>query len=509
MADSKREVERKYEATPETRLPDLTRAAGVSAVVHRGLGELDAVYYDTADLRLAADSLTLRRRTGGDDAGWHLKIPVSADVREEIRAPLTDALPPGLGDLLRSRVRRTPVDPVVRILSARDVHHLLDADGALLAEVSIDEVLAERLTEEGHGATAAWTEMEVELADDADPALLDAVERRLRKAGIRPSAAPSKLSRALAETAPGKPRRKEKKEPAPRTAGDHVLAYVRRQVTALVELDPAVRRDLPDSVHRMRVATRRLRSALRTYRKVLDRSVTDPLRDELKWLAAELGVDRDQEVLDARLSSRVAALPGTLVLGPVEARLRITSVARRTGSRRRVASVLDAERYLTLLDALDGLLADPPLRPDAARAPRATLPRAVLKDYERLATRVGNALGLPAGEERDTAMHEARKAAKRVRYAAEAARPALGKPAKRFARRMKSVQSVLGDHQDSVVARDALRTLAVQAHGAGESAFTWGLLYGREEATAEARERELPEVWARASRPGPRAALEG
>lgn len=106
-------------------------------------------------------------------------------------------------------------------------------------------------------------------------------------------------------------------------------------------------------------------------------------------------------------------------------------------------------------------------------------------------------------------MHEARKAAKRVRYAAEAARPALGKPAKRFARRMKSVQSVLGDHQDSVVARDALRTLAVQAHGAGESAFTWGLLYGREEATAEARERELPEVWARASRPGPRAALEG
>lgn len=183
MADAKREVERKYEATPETRLPDLTRAAGVSAVVHRGLSELDAVYYDTVDLRLAADSLTLRRRTGGDDAGWHLKIPVSADVRDEIRAPLTDALPPALGDLLRSRVRRTPVDPVVRILSARDVHHLLDADGALLAELSVDEVLAERLTEGARGTTSAWTEIEVELADDADPALLDAVERRLRKVG--------------------------------------------------------------------------------------------------------------------------------------------------------------------------------------------------------------------------------------------------------------------------------------------------------------------------------------
>ena len=508
MADSKREVERKYEATPETRLPDLTRVAGVSAVAHHGLSELDAVYYDTEDFRLAAAGLTLRRRTGGDDAGWHLKIPVSPGVRDEIRAPLSDTLPPGLGELLRSRVRHTPVAPVVRILSARDVHHLLGEDGTLLAELSIDEVLAERLTEKGHGITSAWTEMEVELADDGDPVFLDAVERRLRKAGVRPSDAPSKLARALADTAPGK-RPKIRKTAAPRTAGDHVLAYVRRQVTALVELDPAVRRDLPDSVHRMRVATRRLRSAFRTYRTILDRTVTDPLRDELKWLAAELGVDRDQEVLDARLRDRTAAVPGPLLLGPVRARLKLTSVAGRTSSRRRVTSVLDTERYLALLDALDAFLADPPLLAAAARPPRKALPRAVLKDYERLATRVGHALEQPPGADRDVAMHEARKAAKRVRYAAEAARPVLGKPAKKFAQRMKSVQSVLGDHQDSVVARDALRTLAVQAHGAGESAFTWGLLYGREEAAAAARERELPETWARASRPGLRAALKG
>ncbi|MFJ8980040.1 CHAD domain-containing protein [Streptomyces sp. NPDC102282] len=508
MADSTREVERKYETTPGTRLPDLTRAAGVSAVVHRGLTELDAVYYDTEDLRLAADSLTLRRRTGGGDAGWHLKVPVSTDVRDEIRAPLTDALPPDLADLLRSRVRHAPVVPVVRILSSRDVHHLLDEDGALLAELSIDEVLVERLTEEGRGTTSAWTEMEVELADDGDPAVLDAVERRLRKAGVRPSAAPSKLARALTETAPEK-RRRTRKQPSPHTAGDHVLAYVRHQVAALVRLDPAVRRDLPDSVHRMRVATRRLRSAFRTYRRLLDRTVTDPLRDELKWLAAELGADRDREVLDERLRSHVAGLPTPLVLGPVDARLELAFAARRTDSRQRVASVLDAERYLALLDSLDALLAEPPLLPAAAETPGDALPRAVLKDYERLAGRVGHALEQRPGEERDVAMHEARKAAKRVRYAAEAARPALGKPAKRFAKRMKSVQSVLGDHQDSVVARDALRTLAVQAHGAGESAFTWGLLYGHEEAAAQARERELPEVWARASRPELRAALEG
>ncbi|MFF1350290.1 CHAD domain-containing protein [Streptomyces sp. NPDC058322] len=507
MADSKREIERKYEATAATRLPDLSRVAGVVAVAHRGVTELDAVYYDTEDLRLAAASLTLRRRTGGSDAGWHLKFPVASGIRDELREPLSEALPRSFAGLLRSRVRDRALVPVVRLVSARDVHHLLDAEGALLAEVSVDRVRAERLT--GGAGTAAWTEIEAELADDGDPAFLDAVERRLRKAGIRPSASPSKLSRALAETAP---KRKESRAGRSRqkpTAGDHVLAYVRRQAEAIVALDPAVRRDLPDSVHQLRVATRRLRSALRTYRKILDRDVTDPVGAELKWLAAELGIDRDQEVLDARLRSGLDALPSTLALGPVRGRLRVWSVARRNGSRRRTVALLDGKRYLALLESLDALLAAPPLLPAASRAPERALPRAVLKEYRRLAARIGRALELPPGHGRDLAVHEARKAAKRVRYAAEAARPALGRPAKRFAKRMKAVQSLLGDHQDSVVAREALRALAVQAHAAGEPAFTWGLLYGREEAAAAARERELPEVWERASRAELRAALGG
>lgn len=506
MADTKREIERKYEATEDTRLPDLTRAAGVGRVAPRGRTELDAVYWDTADLRLAADSLTLRRRTGGDDEGWHVKFPVALGVRDEIHEPLSDTLPPSLAALLRSRVRDAEIAPVVRLLSSRDVHHLLSDDGTLLAEVSVDTVLAERLAGEGSGTSAAWTEIEVELADEGDPAVLDAVEKRLRKAGVRPAASSSKLARALAETTPARDGR-EPEEEAPRTAGDHVLAYVRKQIATIVRLDPAVRRDLPDSVHKMRVATRRLRSTFKTHRKILDREVTDPLGAELKWLAAELGLDRDQEVLDERIGSRVEALPAALALGPVRGRLRAWSAARRTGSRRRIIDVLDGQRYLDLLEALDTLSAEPPLRPAAGKAPGKALPRAVLKDYEKLARRMDHALEHPPGPERDTAMHEARKAAKRARYAGEAARPALGKPAERFAKRVKAVQSVLGDHQDSVVAREALRGLAIEAHAAGETAFTWGLLYGQEEAAAEARERELPEVWARASDPVLRADL--
>ncbi|MFB6838878.1 CHAD domain-containing protein [Streptomyces sp. NPDC056361] len=511
MAETKREIERKYEATGETPLPDLTEVPGIARVVDRGVMELDAVYYDTPDLRLAADSVTLRRRTGGSDAGWHAKFPVAAGIRDEIRAPLGDTLPGELAGLLRSRVRTGAVVPVVRLRSARDVRHLLAADGTLLAELSVDTVHAARLPD---GPETGWTEIEVELADGPDgpgspgapdPALLDAIGKRLGKAGIHPSASASKLARALAETGGG-PR--EADAPAePGTAAAAVLAYAREQVHAITALDPAVRRDLPDAVHQLRVACRSLRSAFKTYRRVLDRNVTDPVGDELKWLAGELGVARDQEVLDARLRAHVADLPAALVLGPVRARLRRRDAARAKSARHQALAALDSARHLALLDTLDALLAAPPLRKAARHDARKVLARAVRADHDRLGRRIAHALSLAPGHERDLALHEARKAAKRARYAADAARPTLGKPAKRLAKRVKAVQSLLGEHHDSVVARTTLRELGVQAHGVGESAFTWGLLYGREEAAAAAAERELPTAWARASAPHIRSAL--
>ncbi|MCM2393279.1 CHAD domain-containing protein [Streptomyces albipurpureus] len=500
MADTKREIERKYEATPETRLPRLTKVAGVSAVVDHGIAELDAVYYDTADLRLAAASITLRRRTGGTDAGWHLKLPVAPGVRDEIGAPLSEELPRALAALVRARVRDAELTPVVRLRSLRQVHLLTDVDGNPLAELSRDAVSAERLgSGKGAGRTASWDEIEVELADDADPAILDAVDRKFTKAGIRAADAPSKLARALAETGLSVPSATTADRAEPVTAGDHILDYLREQVVALLAYDPGVRRDLPDSVHQMRVATRRLRSAFRSYGKVLERTVTDPIGEELKWLAGELGVARDQEVLTERLRSRTDALPQTLLLGPVQGRLRIYTTAQGSGSRRTALGALDSGRYLALLDSLDAFLADPPLLKAAAQPPEQALPKAMAKDYGRLADRIAHALELSPSHERDLILHDARKAAKRARYAGEAAKAALGKPAKTFAKRMKAVQSVLGDHQDSVVAREALVSLAIQSHAAGETAFTWGLLYGQEQWTAADRERELPGVWAKAS----------
>lgn len=121
--------------------------------------------------------------------------------------------------------------------------------------------------------------------------------------------------------------------------------------------------------------------------------------------------------------------------------------------------------------------------------------KAVRKDFKKVSDLVGQALDRPPGADRDLAMHEARKKAKRTRYSAETATPALGRPAADLVKSMKSLQTLLGDHQDSVMTREALRELAGQAHAAGESAFTYGVLYGREEQRAAAAEAALPGAW--------------
>ncbi|MFC0597520.1 CYTH and CHAD domain-containing protein [Streptomyces palmae] len=535
MAHTVREIERKYEAAEGGSPPDLTRLRSLrelpdaATLEERAPITLDATYYDTADRRLAADGITLRRRTGGADEGWHLKLPVRTEgtgrvVRDEIRAPLAERVPDELAALLRSRTLDAPLTPLIRLRTRRRVGLLRDAAGHDLAEISVDRVTARRPGP--HGDTRhRFTEVEVELAEGADPDLLDRIEPRLTAAGLRPATADSKLARALAATEPadrppehppeaaGGP--SEDGRPAPPTAGDVVLDYARHQIDAIVALDPAVRRDVPDSVHRMRVATRRLRSTFRSYRRLLDRAVTDPLGAELKWLAAELGADRDLEVLTDRLGAALDGVPETLRLGPVRARLQRWSQTRRGDARTGLLAVLDSERYLALLGDLRGLTATPPtgptgaplLRPAAARGPGREIGRAVLRELDRLAARVDAAYQLPPGPDRDQALHNARKAAKRARYAAEAAQPWLGKPAKRLVKRITKVQKLLGEHQDSVLARTALREIAAQAHAAGESTFTLGLLHGREEARATEAQRALPEVWAKASRKKYRAPL--
>jgi CHAD domain-containing protein len=283
-------------------------------------------------------------------------------------------------------------------------------------------------------------------------------------------------------------------------AGDVVLAYIGAQAGRLRTLDPLVRGNAPDSVHQMRVAARRLRSTLQAYPAILPKSATRHLRAELKWLGEALGEARDDEVLSAYLLTRLASLPAEQVLGPAQARVRAHFAPREASAREALLEALNSARYYTLAAELDRLLADPPLTATAAERADKVLPRAIGRAYRRTRRRMHQAQRIAPGAGRDIALHETRKAAKRARYAAEAAQPALGKKTRRFARRMKAVQSVLGDHHDAVNARATAREIGVRAHLAGENAFTFGLLSERAAHDAADYEAKALRAWKYAQR---------
>ena len=485
MAQSALETERKYDLDEDAALPPWSGVVGVEDTVGPQEQLLEATYFDTPDLRLAAAGVTLRRRRGGSDSGWHLKLPVATDAREEVRVGFTrggsrqrNPQPPDeLTGLLRSLTHGQPVAPVAELSTVRRMWRLTDSGGHDLVAIVDDHVTGRTLgvaTE-----TRTWREIEVELGDHGDSRLLDRLERRLDKAGIHRSDAPSKLARLLGPRLPRRPAPPDRRS----TLGAVVLAYLREQADTLRVLDPAVRRERPDAVHQMRVATRRMRSTLHAYRALIPRAATRDLTQELAWLASALGTARDLEVLEQRLHDEVAALPEHLVLGPIQAQLTRYFAGRRTRAHNDLLAALDSGRYLTLLTSIERLLTDPPFTPAAHQPARRGVAPLLGRPYRRVDDHLTTAARLPSGQDRNTALHEARKAAKRLRYAAEAGTPALGKPAARLVTRTKQLQELLGHHQDATVSLAVLRELAAEAHLEGGNGFTFGLLYQQAAAT--------------------------
>ncbi|HET9655473.1 MAG TPA: CHAD domain-containing protein, partial [Kineosporiaceae bacterium] len=325
-----------------------------------------------------------------------------------------------------------------------------------------------------------------------------------------PSSSRSKLARALGDPvtggcAAGGPtpgRAAGRRELRPGRAGAVVTAHLRELVGLLTRYDPPARTDERDAVHQMRVATRRLRSALATFRPLLDRTVTDPLREELAWLGAELGAVRDAEVIRDRLLDDLAEEPAELVLGPVRERVAGTLGDRHRAAHDNLLRELERPRYFALLDALDALVADPPLSPLAGRRAERVLPALAARTWRRTRRLVRAAAAATDPVPRDLALHEVRKAAKRARYAGEALAAEYGRPARRYAAGMKAVQDALGAHQDTVVIRQELRGLAEQAQASGEPSFTYGRLHAREEDRAALSEAAFAQAWCRVRAPG-------
>ena len=480
------EVERKFDVVESTVAPSFEGIAAVARVEKSPTQSLDAIYFDTPTQDLARNKVTLRRRTGGTDAGWHLKLPAGPDARTEIHAPLaaSDAasVPDELRDVVLAIVRDRPVEPVARITTQRESQVLYSVDGTALAEFSNDHVTAWSAAESSDEGQAEqeWREWEVELVGTngtADTELLGRLSNRLLDAGAAPAGHGSKLARVLGST----PRANGKPQPE-----DPVHRAVAEQVDQLLEWDRAVRADADDAVHQMRVTTRKIRSLLRDSHDSFGLTEGAWILDELRELAGVLGVARDAEVLGERYERQLDLLAPELVRGPVRERL-VEGARRRyqTGLRRSLTA-MRSPRYFRLLDALDAMVAEIPVSQAAEEATPVTIDAAYRR--VRKAVKAAKAADHEDHHARDEALHRIRKRAKRLRYTAAAT------GADKVSERAKAIQTLLGDHQDSVVSRDHLSHQAEAAHTAGEDTFTYGLLYQQESDLAESCREQVDDL---------------
>jgi CHAD domain-containing protein len=260
-------------------------------------------------------------------------------------------------------------------------------------------------------------------------------------------------------------------ESALRSQRDEVLRY-----------EPEVRSGVdPEAVHKQRVATRRLRSLLRSARaQTDDPERSEHLREELRWLGAALGEVRDRDVLIAYLLEQLETVEEAAAFG---AALELLDEEREE-ARRELHAALDSERYRTLLDELN----QPPALRDG------DLRSAATKEHRRLAKSVAR---LDGGEPSDEDLHKVRIRVKRARYAAEAAGGS-----KRYVSRAKALQDILGEHQDAVVAEARIRDLVERLHGTGRTALAAGRLIERQRSRRLEERQAWKKAWKRLDRAG-------
>jgi CHAD domain-containing protein len=490
------ERELKFEAGSEFALPDLTALVPGGEVRALPPRRLEATYYDTADLRLARWGVTLRHRTGDDQPLWTVKLAAEDDkpdlrARHEISqpGPGDGPVPDDLAALVQAYARHEPLVQVARLVTRRVRFALHGPDGAPVAEVDDDEVVAYQRRK----VVARFREIEAEL-DEAAVAngLARNVSRTFRKAGATPSLQGNKLLRALTGDLAADALAPELSVDGlgrHATVGELVRSAMANGARRLLVHDPLVRLDADiEAVHQARVATRRMRSDLKTFKQFVAPAWADPLGEELKWLGAVLGAVRDADVLGERMRDHVEALPEED--RKPAGRVLATLAAEREAAFAALQEAMASERYVDLLDAVVQAGQAPVLTDAAASQDGAEALRGVVgKRWKRLRA------DAKAAGDADEALHGVRIAAKRTRYAAEAGRAVLGKPGNALASASADVQSVLGDLHDAVVAEGWLRGVA-RSRLASATAVAVGLLIAREQQAAAEARAAWPEKWA-------------
>lgn len=451
MTVTEREI--KLAAAATFHMPSLEGLAEGIRVAPSQAERLSTTYFDTEDLRLARWGMSLRHRSG---QGWTVKLPPTGRGHVLARPEIPFAgnggdPPPAVVDLVRAVVRSDELHIQTKLDTLRHRIALYDADGALVADVFDDEVAVL----EGHLPATTFRELEVELGDATPESLLEELLGQLRRAGADAPDPTPKYIRSLGSRAPTLAEITVPELTSRATSGDVVRAAVAASVVRLIAHDPVVRLDSdPEGVHQARVATRRLRSDLRTFRSIVEPAWASSLRDELGWLAQILGDVRDGDVQLERMRRAVARLPDSSRQGAE--RVLAALAVQREAAHEALLEALRSDRYVALLDRLVTASNKPELAGGAELSARNALPALVRSPWRSLEKRV-EALGkTPTDDE----LHDIRVRTKRVRYAAEAVAPIVGKRARLFAATAADLQEVLGDLNDAIVAETWLRDWA-------------------------------------------------
>ncbi|MGQ0667298.1 MAG: CHAD domain-containing protein [Nitrospiraceae bacterium] len=433
---SKLEREIKLAVDPAFRLP---RLPGLP--LPRRL--LTSTYYDTVSQDLAHARITLRHRVQRGKEVWQLKIPLGDD-RQEIEALDRSPLPPAsFRDLLFLHLQHRRLDPVATLRVWR-TGVLVRRSRVPVAEVALDAV---SVVKNGR-AIQRFRELEIEQLG-ADHRVVQDLERLLRRAGARDHDGRPKLFRALAlpPPAPDVP-------PAPDApVVDHVKWALAQHARSLLAHDPGTRLGAEsESLHQMRVATRRLRAVLRAAEPVLVPEWAQSLENELSWLSGFLGQARDLDVQIAYFHQEATGLDARdrkplaqFVTHLRDQRERVQQV---------VLSELKSGRYLELIRRLQLAAHDP----SVVESP-VTLHELAKREFKKLRKTIRQ-LGPSPNHAR---LHEVRIKTKRARYAAELAVWSIGKSASRFMKRAQAVQDLLGSYQDALQAETHIRAFLKQS----------------------------------------------
>ena len=509
-ARSDREVEWQFDALdvrpverwlrPPAAPGNLSEGADVRPGQTRTLVDL---YVDSDDWRFhrAGYSLRLRRQGRAVEATLKSIAPATGGLRDRLEVSETvgsfdlEALRSAggeVGGLVRSMAGSRPLRPVLHVRTRRRTYGV-DVRGAAAAELALDQT---SMTPGDGQEPVRLRRVEVELKGGAAAELQPFVRAMSRECGLRPAEL-SKFEAGLMALGLGPPPPRDlgpSEIGATSSTGEVAFALLRRHFAAFEAKEPGTRLgEDPEELHDMRVATRRLRAAIKLFEDILPVRVVRA-REEFRWVARALGQVRDLDVQLQQLEAWIGEA-GQEDREPLSV---MRSLLREERERHRLSlfEMLDSRRYERLVEGFAALLRHGPLRTSAAsRVPAvAAAPELVRSRYRKLrkaARRVGE-------EASPEDFHRLRIRGKRMRYALESVSELYVDGSKPLIRRLEGLQDVLGLLQDARVAVDRLRRLAATEGLPPTTIFAMGEVAERYAHRAEALERRAPKAYGKA-----------